>query len=236
MSSNISLFTDVWGTYFRQILSPGWISQIAQNCGCEFRSIHVCQNNIPEENLEEYCVAISARLDDGSVESFLKIDNCAKHLLIPYGLKPSDFDPLPYQSLADLCAIHRCDTEFMVFFAGDAVPWGKSNWVHEGIELLVRNPEIMIVNPMWNGFESHARSEHQAETDRFFVGQGFSDQCYLARAADLRKDIYHETNEVSDRRYCKEHGNTFEKRVDAWMRNHNKFRATLKTAYYLTRP
>jgi hypothetical protein len=124
----------------------------------------------------------------------------------------------------------------MAYFAGDALPWGRSNWVREGIDLMEKNPDFLIVNPTWNGQYEHARSQNFEEREAHFLGQGFSDQCYLARTADLRADIYRETNAESDRIYHGPHGNTFEKRVDAYMRNHGKYRVTLKTAAYITRP
>lgn len=98
------------------------------------------------------------------------------------------------------------------------------------------NPSFMIVNPTWNGFYHHSRCESFEEREDYLLGFGFSDQCYLARTADLISDIYRESNPVSNSLYCQSHGNTFEKRVNAYMRNHRRERVTLKTAAYITRP
>jgi hypothetical protein len=64
------------------------------------------------------------------------------------------------------------------------------------------------------------------------VGFGFSDQCFLVRTADFRAPIYNELNDLSAR-YPGYGGELFEKRVDAWMRNHGFLRATFKHGTYL---
>lgn len=232
---SVTFYTDVWGTYFRQILSPGWLLEIARNCGCLFKSIRIVRNNIPDDLIEEYCDLLGARMDD-TLDSALHADNCAPRALKHFYLEAKDFAPLLYQSLADLVAIYHCSTEYIVFFSGDALPWGRSHWVRDGVKLLEAKPEVMIVNPVWNGFYEHAKAESFAEDDQAYYSRGFSDQCYLARTAELRADIYHETHPDADAAFCPAHGNTFEKRVNAYMRNHGRVRASLKSAAYITRP
>ncbi len=232
---SVSLFVDVWGTYFRQILSDDWIASIARNCGCEFKECVACINNIPEELFDECDDLIVKRLRDGSLRRTLSIAH-ADIYVNKLNLKVGDFPNIPYQSLADLVAISDCETDHIVFFSGDSVPWGKSNWVNEGIKLLEENPGFMIVNPTWNGFYDHSHNESFSECEDYYLGRGFSDQCYLARTADLKADIYHEKNPMADLAFFGPHGNTFEKRVNAYMRNHGKVRVTLKSAAYITRP
>lgn len=234
-----TLFVDAWGIYFRQILSPGWVEHIAKNCcggQSEFKDVIVLNNNIPLECSDEFYGTMLERLNLHEVTKVINVENAQKKALDQRGLKLSDFSPLFFQSTSDLVAIHQCNTQYMVYFSGDAVPWGRSMWVNEGIELLEKNADIMIVNPTWNGFYEHARRESFDERPAYFMGRGFSDQCYLARTDDLRGDIYRETNAEADKIYCPTHGNTFEKRVSAYIRNHCKIRATLKSAAYLTRP
>ena len=64
------------------------------------------------------------------------------------------------------------------------------------------------------------------------MGFGFSDQCFLVRSKDFKASIYNESNPASER-YPEHGGETFEKRVDSWMRNHNYQRLTFKHGYYL---
>lgn len=231
-----TLFIDVWGEYFRQILSKGWITQIANNCGCVFDATKIVWNNIPTNLRDEFGALVGKRLDDRTIDGAINAHMAGDRALKRWGFESKDFSPLHYQSIGDLIAIAHCVTDYMVYLSGDSVPWGSSNWVHDSINILMKDPDVMVVNPTWNGHYAQAKAESTDETPTYFKSHMFSDQCYLCRVADFKADIYRETNAEADRIYCAAHGNTFEKRVSAYMRNHNKFRATLKTAAYLTRP
>ncbi len=233
-----TLYIDVWGDFFRSILSPRWFIRVEENCGCSFEKRVVCVNNISPELVEECQEAVVKSIDRGDTHDCVYAFDEAVPALAGFNLVPENFFPLGFQSIADLVAIKYCTTKYIVFFSGDSAPWGSSNWVSEGIKILEERQDVFVVNPVWNGNTEFARnwSNPDLETEHYFLGYGFSDQCYLARTADLKADIYHETNPGSEALYCKAHGNQFEKRVDAWMRNHGKMRATLKRAAYITRP
>jgi hypothetical protein len=232
--TNCTLFVDVWGTFYRQILSPGWLRNMVSCCGCHFAEVVVCINNVA--NAEECDDLLLKRYRDDEVNCCIRVGLEAEHGDIKHGLHRNDFKEAPFQSLADLCAIQHCKTEYMVFVAGDAFPWGTSNWVREGIEILKEYQGIMAVAPMWNGFKSYIEQAAPEEYDSFYTNRIFSDQMYLIRTADFKADIYHETNKTADAMYPSKYGNSFEKRVGAYMLNHGKFRAILKNACYLTRP
>ncbi len=230
-----TLYIDVWGSYFRQILADDWIRQISHNCGYAFDERVLLVNDISEHILNEFDSLLLKRMRDRSIDRALMTDELSA-ALVQYGLKPSDFTRHSHASISDLVAISDCKSEYIVYFAGDCVPWGRSNWVSDGIKILREREDVLVVNPTWNGFYEHSKVENIEEREEYFLGHGFSDGCYLARTADLKADIYHETNPESDRIYCAAHGNTFEKRVNAYMRNHSKYRVTLKNACYITRP
>ncbi len=77
-----------------------------------------------------------------------------------------------------------------------------------------------------------AKQESISEIEHFFVGFGFSDQSFLVRTNDFKKPIYNEYNSASER-YPQYGGETFEKRVDSWMRNHQYLRLTYKHGTYI---
>ena len=70
------------------------------------------------------------------------------------------------------------------------------------------------------------------ETGDFYIGRGFSDQCYLVRTEEFRRRIYNESHPASARYPCYG-GELFEKRVDSWVRNHGHLLATYKHGHYL---
>lgn len=60
----------------------------------------------------------------------------------------------------------------------------------------------------------------------YYVGQGFSDHCFLVERARLAGDIYRYRHPAGARYPLSELGDTFEKRVDAYMRCNNCLRLT----------
>jgi hypothetical protein len=137
-------------------------------------------------------------------------------------------------SIAELVSIYRCGTEFLLHFSGDSIPAAKTDWVVKALGEFQRNDRVKVANPIWNHKFDEARRESFDENEEFFRGFGFSDQCYLVRAADFRAPIYQETHPDSAR-YPGYGGELFEKRVDSWMRNHGFHRITCKHCSYVHR-
>ena len=70
------------------------------------------------------------------------------------------------------------------------------------------------------------------EVQDFYLGYGFSDQCYLLGMDVFKKQIYGEKNPESER-YPSYGGEYLEKRIDAYMRNHKLLRITSKKVWYI---
>ncbi len=62
---------------------------------------------------------------------------------------------------------------------------------------------------------NQAKKEAISEIDDFFVGYGFSDQCYLIKSEVFKKQVYNETN-IASNQYPEYGGELFEKRVDSF--------------------
>jgi hypothetical protein len=136
-----------------------------------------------------------------------------------------------YYSNHELVSIYLCQTDYLVFFTGDTCLAKKVSWIEPAIAEFETNQNYKVANPVWNEKFEEAKSESASEIENFYIGFGFSDQCFLVRTKDLKAPIYNETNPASER-YPKYGGETFEKRVDSWMRNHNFLRLTFKHGSY----
>ncbi len=134
-------------------------------------------------------------------------------------------------SIAELVGVYLCRTPYLLHFSGDSTLEGKQSWIPGALDELVRSNQAVVANPTWNGCFAQAAQEAHRESGDFYVGYGFSDQCYLIRMADFRAQIYGESNPLSER-YPPHGGESFEKRVDAWMRNHGRERLTHKHVSY----
>jgi hypothetical protein len=135
-------------------------------------------------------------------------------------------------SIGELVSIYLCRTEFLLHFTGDCIPAERCAWVPKAIRVLTEDERVKVANLLWDRNSVEAKSESSEETDDFFKGFGFSDQCYFIRVQDFRKPIYNYSHPASARYpdYC---GELFEKRVDSWMRCRGYLRATYKHASYL---
>lgn len=135
-------------------------------------------------------------------------------------------------SIAELTAIYLADCDFLVHFSSDSILEKKYPWVDQALKIFQQTDNIVVANPCWNRMYHEAKEESLEEKPRYYKGFGFSDQCYMIRINEFKKPIYNEYNPESAR-YPKYASELFEKRVDAWMRNHKKYRATLKNITYI---
>jgi hypothetical protein len=119
----------------------------------------------------------------------------------------------------------------VLYFMSDCLPETVSDWIPKALALLESSPQVRVANLLWEGKTAEARAEAEYETDNFFIGYGFSDQCYLVRTSDFRAPIYGHWH-PSSARYPTYVHDGFERRVDSWMRNEGYLRATYRHASY----
>ena len=92
-------------------------------------------------------------------------------------------------------------------------------------------PRVMVANPAF--VDATLAAETREWHGDWALGDGFSDQLFLARRSELAAPIYQQRC-LAQLRYPLIHiGRIFESRVDAWMRHHGRLRATLTTAVYV---
>jgi hypothetical protein len=126
-----------------------------------------------------------------------------------------------------------CETEYLLHYSSDSfIEESDVNWIEKAICVFEKRNDIMVANPTWNFSYEEVKNESLNETEDFYIGYGFSDQCFLIRTSDFKKQIYNETH-VDSNRYPRYGGELFEKRVDSFMRNHNKLRLTCKLVSYV---
>ncbi|MBN8689985.1 MAG: hypothetical protein J0L72_04235 [Armatimonadetes bacterium] len=134
-------------------------------------------------------------------------------------------------SSAELVGLYTCTTEFLCHYASDCWNLHISDWCSRGMDLLNSDPEISVVNPLWNGEYNMALLETISRRGVYGIGYGFSDQCYLVRTKEiLGADL--NLRHFASSRYPDYGGELFEKRIDSWMRTHGRFRANDLSATY----
>ena len=170
----------------------------------------------------------------GVISDYIMVDDYANEALLYFGLDRESFRGGYYYSIQELVGIYRCRTDYLLHFSGDSILDGAFSWLDRAIDLLGRDSRIKVVNCIWNRKVHEAECESIGQDKDFWIGYGFSDQCYLVKRSDFNQRIYHNCNPVSER-YPHYGGELFEKRVDAWMRNNNYLRGTYKHGSYVSK-
>ena len=106
------------------------------------------------------------------------------------------------------------------------------DWITPAIDIFKLRNDIIVANPTWNFKYDEAKNESFDEIGDFYLGYGFSDQCFLIKTETFKHKIYNETH-IDSQRYPSYGGELFEKRVDSFMRNHKLRRLTSKKVSYI---
>lgn len=171
-------------------------------------------------------------VDRGWLTDYVIVEEHADAALESLGLSRAILGRGYVYSIAPLVGVSLCRSEFLLYFMGDCIPEKPCAWLPPALELLQRDRRIVVANLTWDANYAEAERESTSTTDDFFLGPGFSDQCYLVRTADLQQPIYGFTHEASAR-FPLYAGESFEKRVDSWMQTHGYLRATYRHGAYL---
>ena len=194
-------------------------------CDYHFHHKHLIINNVKNRRLvERYC---HLKKKQGLLMLITLPEDFSDEVMAHFGIVPGSFNGGYVYSISELLGIYKCETVFLLHFSSDSLLIRNNEWISTAISLMNSNEDYFVANPTWNLKFQEAENESFGQTADFYTGYGFSDQCYLIRKTDFDQQIYNEKNVLSER-YPKYGGELFEKRVDAYMRNHHKFRLTHK--------
>ncbi|MGO8670771.1 MAG: hypothetical protein ACLQVD_05325 [Capsulimonadaceae bacterium] len=221
--------TKCYGGDWQALLTTGRLERMVARCRYNFDSVTLYINNVPDYAPVE--AAARRLVDSGVVSTVVRVADEADVALAAAGITAQDLGPgYPY-SIQELVGIHCCRTDYLLHFSGDSILLPGPPWIDAAIERLRADRRYLVANPTWNRRFDEARAESFDRDGDFHVGYGFSDQCYLISPGDFRAPIYGETHPAGDR-YPAYGGESFEKRVDAFMRNHSRPRLTHARASY----
>ena len=182
------------------------------------------------------------RVDEGLLTHFYFAADLEKEVLDFFQLKKEDFksreegvldDWVYYNASGILTALYKCRGEFFLYHTGDACLEKKVSWIEKAIKLMNKHPDYKIANLSWNRCLKEVKQAAFKKEKGFFVSEnGFSDQQFLVRSKDFQKPIFHE---IRDDSHHFPWGDTFEKRVFSFMKNHGWKRITYGRGSYLHR-
>ncbi|PGL73370.1 hypothetical protein [Bacillus sp. AFS055030] len=187
-------------------------------------------NNV--QDVKEVSRHADKLVDRDVLSSYVIVDDFSKEALNYFEITKESFKGGYYYSISELVSIYLCNTDYLLHFSSDSILEKPFNWIDLSIQKLQNDEKIKVANPIWNRKIFEAKQESIDEDENFYIGYGFSDQCYLIKTDDFKNKIYNEKNPISER-YPIYGGELFEKRVDAWMRNNHFKRITFKHGNYI---
>lgn len=229
-NNDVTFEIKVYENDWKYILYGNYLEKLINNCNHDFFSKQLIINNV--QNVDKVLKYAKKKLSDGIIDKIIVVKEHETTVLNHFNIEKDSFNGGFNYSIAELTGIYFCETDYLFHFSSDSYVRSIGfDWIKKAVENLDKNNDFIVANPTWNNNFEEARNESISEIDNFFVGYGFSDQCYLIKSKCFKGTIYGETN-VKSERYPNYGGELFEKRVDAFMRNTGNLRITSKDISY----
>ena len=188
---------------------------------------------------EEVLRAAEKKIKEGVLTDVYIAKDYEQQALDFFNLKKEDFKAYKenkdqwvfYNATGVLTAIYLCKTDYLLFHTGDCYLDEPVNWIGAAIELMERKNKYKVANLCWNNNFEEVEKESYKRTKKFYVSKsGFSDQQFLFKSEDFKRPIY---NEIRKDSHHFPWGDTFEKRVFSFMKNHRWKRITYRYGHYI---
>ena len=230
MTPTVTLETKCWEHDWKRILEGERLRLLAERNAYPFSEKILMINNV--KNVSVVSKHAERAIQQGWMTKYIIVEEHAAEALDFFRSAANRWaSAIPIPS-PNWWAFFLCRSDFLLHYAGDCMPAATRDWVSRAVRLMSQDSRVKVCNLHWDENHREAKSGATGETDDFYIGHGFSDQCYLVRTEEFRRRIYNESHPASAR-YPKYGGELFEKRVDSWMQNHGHLRATYKHGHYI---
>jgi hypothetical protein len=229
--TDVALVINCFERTYRDVLAPGTFARVAGEACFQFSRRTALVNNVDDRrDAEELGRKL---LQAGEVDEVVFVADRLDEALSRTGLRRADLGKVPYFTDWALVAVTLPGPNWMVHCDADLRMKQRADWITPSIELMERDPRVICANPCWPG-DTWKREMIERDGD-FALGQGFSDQVFLARRSELGQPIYCERS-LASRRFPVAHlGHIFEARIDAHQRRQGRLRATYLPALWTHR-
>jgi hypothetical protein len=225
----VDLVVNCYERSYREVLGADLLNRIAAENRFAFASQTVLINNVDERADAQR--RADAAVMRGAIDRYAFVADRLDGALDVTGLTRGDLGRVAHYSDCALVAVALDGAPWLVYWDADVHLREPVDWISPSIGLMERDARVLVANPNW--VYPSLENETLEQAGDFALGQGFSDQVFLARREDLARPIYAQRC-LSLYRFPLSHiADVFEARVDAHMRHHDRLRATYRPAVYV---
>ena len=229
MPPAVELLVNTFERTYRQVLAPGFFPGIAQQNQFEFARRVALIGNVDDR--DGAAALAQQRIDDGEIDEVFWVDEQLPSALVRTGLTQRDLGDVPFFTDWALVAVTLPGCDWLLHWDADIELESPADWITPTLALMEEDRRLLVGNPNWEADTLDAEAIERRPP--FVIGRGFSDQLFLVRRSELARPIYSERC-IARLRYPVAHlGDIFEARVDAYMRHHDRLRATHADVRYL---
>jgi hypothetical protein len=222
MEKRVSLFVNCFERDYRQVLAPGFMRAKASQVRYPFSRVVVTLNNILD--LEDARARAHNAVRIGEIQEFVEVAKLLPMALKLSGLRNSDLGSVRHYIDFALVAVTHALPDYLLYCCAEVDLVTPFDWISDALKKMEADQSILVANPSWASDPAGAEHEAQRRDGNYWIGSGFSDQCFLADSSRLAAPIYNYKHEAGDRYPMSDIGDIFEKRVDAYMRHHRLLR------------
>ena len=230
MNARVGLYVNCFERDYRQVLGVGFMKAKASQFRFSFESVVVTLNNIEEKAC---AVALAKQaVERGEINEYIVVEDALPKALEICGLNLKDLGLVRHYVDFALVAVTCAAPAYLLYCCAEVDLVTPFDWVTDAVAKMESDPRILVANPSWASDPEGAQRESLRRDGHYWLGQGFSDQCFLADAGRLAAPIYRHKHATGGRYPMSEVGDTFEKRVDAYMRHNKLSRISDSRAFY----
>jgi hypothetical protein len=231
--TDVDLCVNCYERTYRRVLAPGFFPALAAEQRHAFARRSVIVNNVRDRADAER--RAEALREDGEIGAWFFVEDHLEGALERTGVSASEIRRAPYFTDWGLVLVTVPGPDWVLHCDPEIRMLEPADWVTPSIRLMEADRRVIVANPRW--YAPTPRHDTLARTTferigSFALGLGFSDQLFLCRRSELAAPIYGQRC-LATRRYPMANvTRSFEARVDAWMRHHDRLRANFLDAVY----
>lgn len=225
---DVDLVVNCFERTYREVLAGGFFEKVIAQNRFRFARRVVLINNVDDPG--HATRRAHALVDTGEVDEAHLVADRLPEALSRTGLELRDLGVGAPHSVPSLVAVTLNGAPWVVHWDAEIRLLEPRDWISDALAAMSRDSRILVAAPRWSSPKLEA--EVVGANPDFDLCFGFSDHVYLGRRAELGCPIYAERCLVRRRYPLAHRGYTFEARLDAYMRHHDRFRALHRAVRY----